>query len=66
MEIVIIVLIITLVNIISGWMDGWMAAARLRRAIARSDRKYCVLGDESCCHEVTVFGELLGDSPFFH
>ena len=27
-------------------------AARLRRAIARFNRKYCVLGDKSRCHEV--------------
>ena len=33
--------------------DGmWVVAARLRRAIARSDRKYEVLGDKSRCHEV--------------
>ena len=37
----------------------WMVAARLRRAIARSNRKYCVLGDKSRCHEVTTIKALI-------
>ena len=45
----------TAISLVNVDFTGFLVAARLRRAIARSNRKHRVLGDRSRCHE--VFGE---------
>ena len=45
-------LLVMLLDVVMVIAVVGMLAARLRRAIARYNRKYCVLGDRSRCHEV--------------